>query len=133
MFVGWSLVFRDGLGQPTENFGHEILEHGRIEGVNLVLAATLNAHQIRQLESREVMRQGRGLQTGRTSQIAGRPLATTQHPKDGAAMGICQGAVCLLHGTSLQQLSKYLNDTPVAYRPSIAGEPLDTMVALWDL
>src|SRR5438067_1812051 len=53
-----------GLGHPAEQLGHEILEHGGVERVDLVLTAPLDAHQIRQLQNREVMRQSRGAQGG---------------------------------------------------------------------
>jgi hypothetical protein len=97
-----SVSLRYGLCQPTENFGHKILEHGRIEGVDLVLAAALDAHEVRQLEDCEVMCQGRGAKAGNLCQFSGRPLTAAQRTKDGAAMGIRQGAICLLHDPSIQ-------------------------------
>lgn len=99
---------RKGFGQPTEDFGHEILKYGGVEGVDLELAAALHTHEIRQFEDGEVMRQGGRLQTRRTGQVAGRPLPTSQHTKNGTAMGIGQSAVRRLQPALLSVIKQFL-------------------------
>jgi hypothetical protein len=88
---------RNGVTQPGEKLGHQILEHRAIEGINLVLTAPLDSHQVGKLENGQVMRQRGGAQTRAERKLAGCPLAAAQKAQDGAAVRIGQSAVNLLH------------------------------------
>jgi hypothetical protein len=89
---------RHGLRRPAEQLSHKVLKHGGVQGVHLLLVATLNPHQVRQLEDGEVMGERRGPQPCRTRQFACGALAAAQDAQDGPTVGIREGTVSLLPG-----------------------------------
>lgn len=67
------------LGQPTEKLGYKVLEHSGIKRVDLILTAPFNAHEIGQLEDRQVVSECRRTEPSGSRELSCSPLTTTEH------------------------------------------------------